>query len=192
MSKTNFKCMYLVDDRLYKTILEVKPTQNQKINTNTSLTKNFVSIPSQVQDEIYTSTSLPNPTKVNQPTLPTTVHEIPPPANVVPSNQSHEQSSQRTTESFATNIPKNDVTHPHHQVISDPSVDTMDVDEQPCDCENKRMVDDTTNKALQTDFKYLGKQHKVENNTIDDEESEEIRDRFKKIKYDINYQPPKH
>ena len=79
MSKTNFKCMYLVDDRLYKTILEVKPTQNQKINTNTSLTKNFVSNPSQVQDEIYTSTSLPNPTKVNQPTLPTTVHEIPPP-----------------------------------------------------------------------------------------------------------------
>ena len=68
MTKTNFKCMYLVDDRFYKKSLEANILQNQNINTNSVHSKSYVYLPSHINDEIDIDPPKHIPKKIDQTT----------------------------------------------------------------------------------------------------------------------------
>ena len=89
MSKTNFKCMYLVDDRLYKTISHQPNTsQNWNVSPSTILSKNTIYVPTRIKEEIDTIVTQPNQSVQPKSTQ----------AESIPGNQTSNESVQSTAQ----------------------------------------------------------------------------------------------
>ena len=97
MTKTNFKCMYLVDDRFYKKSLEANILQNQNINTNSVHSKSYVYLPTHINDEIDIDPPKHIPKKIDQ-TTSTDIEKTDQPLSSVKMGHAGERSRQMTPE----------------------------------------------------------------------------------------------
>ena len=210
MSKTNFKCMYLVDDRLYKTISHQPNTsQNWNVSPSTILSKNTIYVPTRIKEEIDTIVTQPN-----QSVQPKSSQ-----AESIPGNPTSNESVQSTAQ-FDQIIPeassptsrKEDQTPTidpaYHKMLSEPLVSgekSMDIDDSICDCQEKKIepcsinskenykesVNDKTRMADHSKQTIINEKKRNIQDYIEDPELEELRERFRKIREDIDYPPSK-
>ena len=205
MSKTNFKCMYLVDDRFYKNAIGSITTQNKSVSPSTLLSKNIVYTPKHVNDEIETlNFPIHSQKQFVQQRIPqaetlggdnihapnTTSKSVEQFDQIIP-----EKPSSLNRKENLTSIP--DQIYP--QMMSEPSTSSdksMEVNEPNCDCQNKK-VDTCEPNSKENDKAH--EERMLENyeskkktqDLIEDPELLELRERFRKIKEDIDYPPSK-
>ena len=204
MSKTNFKCMYLVDDRFYKKAIEANTIQNHSAPPSTTLSKNFVYIPTHVNDEIETfNAPIHYPKQLDQQRISqaeTHQRNQTPPQNSI--YKSSVQSDQIIPEASSSSSRKEDQTVPSpDHMMSEPLPSrqkSMEIGEPLCTCK------DTCNSSLEQNDKVhekrlpdfdvssvIGELKKKTQDHNEDPELAELRERFRKIKEDIDYPPPK-
>lgn len=204
MSKTNFKCMYLVDDRFYKKAIDTNTFKNHSVPPNATLSKNIVYIPTHVNDEIETL-NVPNhsPKQLDQHRkfeAETFQRTQTPPQNTT--FKSSVQSDQIIPEASSSKKQKEDQTEPTDvHMMGEPSSSSetfMDVSEPHCVCQDtgnssSEQIDKDPEKRL-PDFggsKVISERKKKTQDQYEDPELVELRERFRKIKEDIDYPPPK-
>ena len=203
MSKTNFKCMYLVDDRFYKKALDSNATQNHTASPRTILSKNAVYIPTHVNDEIETlNIPVQSPKQFDQ-------HSISQTETHLGNQTSTSNTASKPSEDFDQIIPepssstnrKEDLTTilnpPHHQMMSEPptsNVESMEINEPQCDCHDKKLDASNSNseKNDKNVEKWILEPDKKTQEFKEDPELQELRERFRKIKEDIDYPPSKN
>ena len=191
MSKTNFKCMYLVDDRFYKKAIGSITTQNKSASPSTILSKNIVFTPKQVNDEIQTlNVPIQPPKQFVQQRIPqapnTTLKSSEQLDPIIP----EASSSSYQKENPATNL---------DQTMNEPSIPSdksMEVNEPHCDCQNKKLdtcvpYSKENDKAHEERMLETDESKKKTQDLIEDPELLELRERFRKIKEDIDYPPSK-
>lgn len=205
MSKTNFKCMYLVDDRFYKKAISTNTTQNQSVNPSTVLSKNIVYIPKQINDEIETmNVPVKSPEIFHQQRI-SQAETLGGDQTSTPNTtlKSSEQFDQIIPEASSSKSRKEDHTSildpTYYQMTSETSTSSdkpMEVNEPQCDCQDNKL--DTCNpnsKENDKDHeKRMPEYDKLKKKTQDlkeDPELLELRERFRKIKEDIDYPPSK-
>lgn len=186
MSKTNFKCMYLVDDRFYKKAIDTNTFKNHSAPPGSTLSKNIVYIPTHVNDEIETL-SVPAPSS-NQSEQHRISHIQTPPKTVVQSDLETSSSSYR----------RGDKTIPiYDHMMSEPlstSEKSMEVSEPQCACQDT-CSPTSENKVQETRVPNYGGSSAIgeqKKKTQDNEDLElvERQERFRKIREDIDL-PPK-
>ena len=194
MTKTNFKCMYLVDDRFYKKSLEANILQNQNINTNSVHSKSYVYLPSHINDEIDIDPPKHIPKKIDQ-TTSTDIEKTDQPLSSVKMEHAGERSRQITPEASINQSSAR--IDPHVSTLSNADSEPMDFSEHTCDCQKKNAqgkfkegVEKVKNPGdiqshFEQDFSH-DKDKKIERDN-DNHELNELRQRFKKIKEDTDY-----
>ena len=204
MSKTNFKCMYLVDDRFYKKAIDTNTFQNHSVPPSATVSKNIVYIPTHVNDEIETL-NVPSHTpkqsdqqRISQ--TETLQRDQTPPQNTV--FKSSAQSNQIIPEaSVSTNRKEDQIVPTNTHMMSEPlssSDASMEVSDPQCVCRDTGnsssvQIDKVPEKRLPEigGSTVIGEQTKKTQDQYEDPEFVELRERFRKIKEDIDYPPPK-
>lgn len=204
MSKTNFKCMYLVDDRFYKKAIDTNTFQNHSIPPSATLSKNIVYIPTHVNDEIETL-NVPShtPKQLDQHRISQTEtlqrDQTPPQNTVFKSSAQSEQFIPEASSSTNRKVDQTDPTDTH--MMSEPlstSDTSMEVSDPQCVCRDTSnsgsgQIDKVPEKRLPEigGSTVIGEQKKKTQDQYEDPELVELRERFRKIKEDIDYPTPK-
>ena len=213
MVKTNFKCMYLVDDILYKKI--ANPETELMKNNDVPALKVHDMLLQQKNDFIH---QISNQNSIqNSSSVPDTVVQLP--QNKLISKDGNTQTTiqlERDSQ-MQTDIPlfKNQQPQTDQTNQEDMDVITTEKNDVPCVCNinekkdrTESMDEDDKKKSLKRTLRSINKSGKPKKartstdmtstnslqvnekfNPDSDPELQEMRDRFNKIKYDINYPP---